>query len=80
MTIKRYVIPPEDDRRERDYLYRREDPIPGDRELVIRRPAERDDPVMVQRYERDVDYDPRGGYDYRSERDYYERKYFFPSS
>ncbi|THC92365.1 hypothetical protein EYZ11_008181 [Aspergillus tanneri] len=73
VTIKRYVIPPEDDRgRERDVLYRREDLVSGDRELVVRRSTDREDPIMVQRYEREVDYDSRGGYDYRSERDYYE--------
>ncbi|KAE8145472.1 hypothetical protein BDV25DRAFT_164594 [Aspergillus avenaceus] len=59
ITIKRYVVSPEEER-ERDVLIRREEP---DRELVIRRS---EDPVMLERYERDVDYD------YRSERDYYE--------
>ncbi|KAL2872298.1 DUF3824 domain-containing protein [Aspergillus lucknowensis] len=53
VSVKRYVIPPED----RD-----------ERELVIRRTTEREEPIMVQRYERETDYD-------RSERDYYEREY-----
>ncbi|PWY93307.1 hypothetical protein BO94DRAFT_460694 [Aspergillus sclerotioniger CBS 115572] len=74
VSIKRYVIPSEDDR-ERDFFYRRDDP--GDRELVIRRSVDREDPVMVQRYERDIDYDSRS-YDYRSERDLYEREYYAP--
>ncbi|KAI2909291.1 hypothetical protein CBS147343_8442 [Aspergillus niger] len=68
VSIKRYVIPSEDER-ERDFFYRREDP--GDREVVIRRSVDRDEPLTVQRYEREVDYDSRP-YDYRSERDYYE--------
>lgn len=72
VSVKRYVIPPEDRRdrdrdRDRDYLFR-EDSGPSERELVIRRRTDREDPVMVQRYERDADYD-------RSERDYYEREY-----
>ncbi|RAK95196.1 DUF3824 domain-containing protein [Aspergillus ibericus CBS 121593] len=74
VSIKRYVIPSEEDR-ERDFYYRRDDP--GDRELVIRRSVDRDEPVMVQRYERDVDYDSRS-FDYRSERDIYEREYYAP--
>ncbi|KAL3469070.1 hypothetical protein BJX99DRAFT_265549 [Aspergillus californicus] len=69
VSVKRYVIPPEDrdrDRdRDRDYLFRREDSGPSERELVIRRHTEREEPVMIQRYERDTDYD----------RDYYEREY-----
>ncbi|KAH2208494.1 hypothetical protein KXW59_008505 [Aspergillus fumigatus] len=72
VSIKRYVIPSEEDR-ERDIVYRREDPVTGDRELVIRRSTEREEPVMVQRYEREVDYDTRP-YDYRSERDYYDAR------
>ncbi|KAL3247126.1 hypothetical protein ABHI18_012520 [Aspergillus niger] len=74
VSIKRYVIPSEDER-ERDFFYRREDP--GDREVVIRRSVDRDEPLTVQRYEREVDYDSRP-YDYRSERDYYEREYYAP--
>jgi hypothetical protein len=65
-TIKRYVIPSEEDR-EREIVYRREDSSVGDRELVIRRKTERDD----------GDYDYRR--DYRSERDY-EREYKQPLS
>ncbi|KAL3489030.1 hypothetical protein BJX62DRAFT_226901 [Aspergillus germanicus] len=68
VSVKRYVIPPEDRERERerDFLFRREDSGPSDRELVIRRTTEREEPIMVQRYERETDYD-------RSDRDYYER-------
>ncbi|PKX98633.1 DUF3824 domain-containing protein [Aspergillus novofumigatus IBT 16806] len=73
VSIKRYVIPSEEDR-EREIVYRREDPVTGDRELVIRRSTEREEPVMVQRYEREIDYDTRP-YDYRSERDYYDGEY-----
>ncbi|RAH50114.1 uncharacterized protein BO95DRAFT_470649 [Aspergillus brunneoviolaceus CBS 621.78] len=70
VSIKRYVIPSEEEReRERDFFYRHEDQ--ADRELVIRRTHEREEPVMIQRYEREVDYDSRP-LDYRSERDYYE--------
>ncbi|KAL4916938.1 hypothetical protein BDW62DRAFT_211607 [Aspergillus aurantiobrunneus] len=65
VSVKRYVIPPEDRDHDRDYLFRREDPGPSERELVIRRKTDREEPVMVQRYERDTEYD-------RSERDYYE--------
>ncbi|KAJ0417072.1 hypothetical protein BJY00DRAFT_325794 [Aspergillus carlsbadensis] len=67
VSVKRYVIPPEDRERERerDFLFRREDSGPSDRELVIRRTTEREEPIMVQRYERETDYD-------RSERDYHE--------
>ncbi|KAL3466305.1 hypothetical protein BJX64DRAFT_284572 [Aspergillus heterothallicus] len=68
VSVKRYVIPPEDRERERDYLFRREDSGPSERELVIRRTTEREEPIMIQRYERETDYD-------RSDRDYYERKY-----
>ncbi|PYH46078.1 DUF3824 domain-containing protein [Aspergillus saccharolyticus JOP 1030-1] len=68
VSIKRYVIPSEEER-ERDFFYRHEDP--SDRELVVRRTLEREEPVMVQRYEREVDFDSRP-LDYRSERDYYE--------
>ncbi|RAL15072.1 DUF3824 domain-containing protein [Aspergillus homomorphus CBS 101889] len=74
VSIKRYVIPSEEER-ERDFFYRHEEP--ADRELVIRRTHEREDPVMVQRYEREIDYDSRP-LDYRSERDYYEREYYVP--
>ncbi|KAL4889764.1 hypothetical protein BDV59DRAFT_185813 [Aspergillus ambiguus] len=70
VTIKRYVVPSEDDR-DRDFVYRREDPYTGERELVIRRSTDRDDSAMLSRYDREVDYDSRG-YDYRSEREYYE--------
>ncbi|KAL4735724.1 hypothetical protein BDV11DRAFT_208230 [Aspergillus similis] len=63
VSVKRYVIPPEDRERDRERdLFFREDSGPGERELVIRRTTEREEPVMVQRYERDIEYD----------RDYYE--------
>ncbi|KAL4768978.1 hypothetical protein BDW60DRAFT_225415 [Aspergillus nidulans var. acristatus] len=63
VSVKRYVIPPEDRERDRERdLFFREDSGPGERELVIRRTTEREEPVMVQRYERDTNYD----------RDYYE--------
>ncbi|KAL4751655.1 hypothetical protein BDW72DRAFT_173087 [Aspergillus terricola var. indicus] len=66
VSVKRYVIPPEDRERDRERdLFFREDSGPGERELVIRRTTEREEPVMVQRYERDTEYD----------RDYYEREF-----
>ncbi|RDW90839.1 DUF3824 domain-containing protein [Aspergillus mulundensis] len=65
VSIKRYVIPTEERERERDLFFREESgPGERDRELVIRRTTEREEPIMVQRYERDTDYD----------RDYYERE------
>lgn len=67
VSVKRYVIPSEDRERERDYLFHR-DSYPSERELAIRRRPEREDPIMVQRYERDPDYD-------RFDRDYYEREF-----
>ncbi|KAF9885290.1 hypothetical protein FE257_013091 [Aspergillus nanangensis] len=72
VTIKRYVVSEDDRDRDRDVLYRREDPLTGDRELVIRRSTDRDDSAMLSRYDREVDYDRR------SERDYYEREYSEP--
>ncbi|KAL1861117.1 hypothetical protein Plec18170_001632 [Paecilomyces lecythidis] len=68
-TVKRYVIPHEEER-ERDVVYRRGDPVTGDRELVIRRTTERDDrdydrDYNLRLYERDL----------RSEKDYYDREY-----
>lgn len=75
VSIKRYIVPSEDSR-DRDY-YRHEYP---DRELTLRRNTDRDDrPMMMQRYEREVDYDSRRyDRDYRPERDYYEREYCEP--
>ncbi|OKP10041.1 hypothetical protein PENSUB_4506 [Penicillium subrubescens] len=73
VTIKRYVIG-SDDREERRDFMSREDAI-GDRELVIRRKTEREEPLSISRYERDVEYDPpvrRVEREY--ERDYYERE------
>jgi hypothetical protein len=74
VAIKRYVIPPEDDRR--DFMSRREDPYVGERELVIRRKTDRDEPMTISRYEREIDYEPPARY----ERDYYEREYLYPYS
>ncbi|KAJ5605964.1 hypothetical protein N7510_008745 [Penicillium lagena] len=69
VTIKRYVIPSEDDReRSREFVMRRDDSYTGDRELVIRRKTERE-----------VDHDDRR-YDRDYERDYYEREYSEPSA
>lgn len=83
VTIKRYVIPSDDrdDRRERDFIMSRDDPYSGERELVIRRKADREEPLTISRYEREIDYDPparRHERDY--ERDYYEREYLEPYS
>jgi hypothetical protein len=51
-SVKRYVYPTEDDRdRERELVFRREEPSTGDRELVIRRRTEPHD-----------DYEPRREY------------------
>ncbi|KAJ5348441.1 uncharacterized protein MYU51_016945 [Penicillium brevicompactum] len=72
VTIKRYVIPPEDDRR--DFMSRHEDPYTGEREMVIRRKTDRDEPVSISRYEREVDYETPARY----ERYYEEREYLHP--
>lgn len=72
ITIKRYVIGSDD---------RRDDGYPTERELVIRRKGDRDEPVTISRYEREIDYDPparRQDRDY--ERDYYECEYSEPYS
>ncbi|KAJ5218374.1 uncharacterized protein N7498_000473 [Penicillium cinerascens] len=66
VTIKRYVIPSEDREDRREFSMSRND-YAGDRELVIRRKTEREEPMTVSRYEREIDYEPR-----RYERDYYE--------
>ncbi|TQB68555.1 hypothetical protein MPDQ_003227 [Monascus purpureus] len=78
VSVKRYVIP-RDHSPGREFVYRHEDSGSGDRELVIRHSSDREDePVMVRRYERDVDYyDSPSDRDYRSERDYYEREYYY---
>ena len=73
VTIKRYVVPPEDDRR--DFMSRHEDPYAGEREMVIRRKTDRDEPVSIQRYEREVDYETPARY----ERYYEEREYLHPN-
>ncbi|KAK4861370.1 hypothetical protein LT330_004286 [Penicillium expansum] len=76
VSIKRYVISPEDDRREdrRDFMSRHDDSFGGERELVIRRKTDREEPVTVSRYEREVEYEPPTRY----ERDYYDREYLHP--
>jgi hypothetical protein len=72
VTIKRYVIG-SDDRERRDFMSR-EDSL-GDRELVIRRKTEREEPLSVSRYEREVEYDPPvRRFEREYERDYYERE------
>ncbi|OQE42121.1 hypothetical protein PENCOP_c004G06414 [Penicillium coprophilum] len=71
VSIKRYVIPAEDDRR--DFMSRHDDSFGGEREVVIRRKTDREEPVTVSRYEREVEYEPS-----RYERDYYEREYLHP--
>lgn len=77
VTIKRYVIPSEDRDDRREFSMSRDDPY-GERELVIRRKTDVDDPLSIRRYERDVEYDPPARrYEY-SERDYYEREYPAP--
>ncbi|OQE19732.1 hypothetical protein PENFLA_c018G08406 [Penicillium flavigenum] len=72
VTIKRYVISPEDDRR--DFMSRHDDSFGGERELVIRRKTDREEPVTVSRYEREVEYEPPTRY----ERDHYDREYLHP--
>ncbi|KAJ5503033.1 hypothetical protein N7463_005907 [Penicillium fimorum] len=71
VSIKRYVIPPEDDRR--DFMSRHDDSFGGEREVVIRRKTDREEPVTVSRYEREVEYEPP-----RYERDYYDSEYLHP--
>ena len=73
VTIKRYVIPSEDRDERRDFMMSREDPYSGDRELVIRRKTDREEPLSIQRYEREIDYDlPARRYERDYERDIYE--------
>ena len=72
ITIKRYVIGSD---------HHRDDSYPAERELVIRRKADREEPLTISRYEREIDYDPparRQDRDY--DRDYYEREYSDPAS
>ncbi|KAJ6168602.1 hypothetical protein N7497_001445 [Penicillium chrysogenum] len=73
VTIKRYVVSPEDDRR--DFMSRYDDSFGGERELVIRRKSDREEPVTVSRYEREVEYEPPTRY----ERDHYDREYLHPT-
>lgn len=75
VTIKRYVIPSEDRDDRREFAMSRDDY--GDREMVVRRHTERDEPFTMSRYERDVEYDAPVR---RYEREYYERKLPGPSS
>lgn len=76
VTIKRYVIPSDDREERKDFVMSRDDPYSGDRELVIRRKTEREEPMTISRYEREVDYGPPAR---RFERDY-EREYSEPYS
>ncbi|KAJ5977529.1 hypothetical protein N7501_000871 [Penicillium viridicatum] len=77
VSIKRYVISPEDDRRDdrRDFMSRHDDSFGGERELVIRRKTDREEPVTVSRYEREVEYEPPTRY----ERDYYDPRTSYTS-
>ncbi|KAJ5151063.1 uncharacterized protein N7482_010315 [Penicillium canariense] len=68
VTIKRYVIG-SDEREERKDFMSRDDSF-GDRELVIRRKTDREEPLSISRYEREVDYDPPAR---RFEREYEPR-------
>ncbi|CAG8900883.1 unnamed protein product [Penicillium salamii] len=53
-------------------MSRHEDPYAGEREMVIRRKTDRDEPVSIQRYEREVDYETPARYErYYEEREYY---------
>ncbi|KAJ6134389.1 hypothetical protein N7523_000711 [Penicillium sp. IBT 18751x] len=72
VTIKRYVVPSDDREERREFSMSRDD-FGADRELVIRRKTEREEPLTISRYEREIDYEPR-----RFERDYYEREYIQP--
>ncbi|CEJ60924.1 hypothetical protein PMG11_09478 [Penicillium brasilianum] len=73
VTIKRYVIPAEEREERREFMMGRDEPF-GERELVIRRKTEREEPLTISRYERDVEYDPPAR---RFEREY-EREYYEP--
>lgn len=75
VTIKRYVIPSDDRDDRREFAMSRDDY--GDREMVIRRHTERDEPFSISRYERDVEFDAPVR---RYEREHYERKLPGPSS
>ncbi|KAJ5621305.1 hypothetical protein N7528_006088 [Penicillium herquei] len=70
ITIKRYVVPSEERDDRREFTMNRDDY--ADRELVIRRHTDREEPVSIHRYERDVEYDPPAR---RYEREYYEPRY-----
>ncbi|EPS29175.1 hypothetical protein PDE_04124 [Penicillium oxalicum 114-2] len=72
ITIKRYVIPSEERDDRREFKFNRDEGY--DRELVIRRKFEREQPLTIARYERDVEYDPPVR---RVEREY-EREYYEP--
>lgn len=75
VTIKRYVIPSDEREDRREFMMSRDDSY-GDHELVIRRKTEREEPVSIQRYERDIEYEPPVR---RYEREYYERESFEPT-
>lgn len=74
VTIKRYVIPAEEREERREFMMGRDEPF-GERELVIRRKTEREEPLTISRYERDVEYDPPARrFEREYEREYYERE------
>ncbi|KAJ5805994.1 uncharacterized protein N7503_003596 [Penicillium pulvis] len=74
VTIKRYVMPSDEREERRDFMMSRDDSY-GDHELVIRRKTEREEPVTIQRYERDIEYEPPVR---RYEREYYEPRFVSP--
>ncbi|KAJ5368866.1 uncharacterized protein N7496_008626 [Penicillium cataractarum] len=74
VTVKRYVISADEREERRDFMMGRDDAF-GDRELVIRRKTDREEPLTISRYERDVEYDPPARrFEREYERDYYERE------
>ncbi|KAJ5668905.1 hypothetical protein N7462_009975 [Penicillium macrosclerotiorum] len=78
VSIKRYVIPSDEREDRREFSMSRDDY--GDRELVIRRKTEREEPLTISRYEREVDYDPPARrFDREYERDYYDHRSSFAS-
>ena len=81
VTVKRYTVP-RDESPGREVIYRHGDST-GNRELVFRHSSDSyEDPVMVRRYDRDLDYydAPRSDRDYsRYDRDYYDGECNNPS-
>lgn len=79
VSVKRYVVADEEDTSERDVIFRRDNPVTGNRELVIRRTVEREqDPVVTRRVVRDDHDSRRHDRDLLVEKDYYEREYSQP--